>query len=339
MPKFIDPHVHFVGSQRHLDTVVFVHGILFGHYKKTWKRFAKLLPGDPDLPRLDLMLWGYDTGVIKGRSIDLNGERLTTDLRVRVNRPDSSIALVGHSLGGLVILRALTTQMKRKLAETAPCVQVKQIITFGTPLNGHWVGRVARSFFLFKLLLNQQARDLCRETFCRELISDVEKHIFSPELDGPQSRRIPIRLNIGNQDKVVTVNDRSAALAQFADPPPNEFDGTHSSIKDPETRHDLRYRVLQNDLQLMVSETFRRLSRALQEASNDYEKDVIRSEIYERYWHIAEKRAKVYARQSGQKEIAERAIELATLDALKRDLPPFLHIEHAFRAINIVETK
>lgn len=61
--------------QRHLDTVVFVHGIL-GHYVRTWGEFPKLLAEDEELPELDILLWGYRTGWFS-RHYDLNTRRRT----------------------------------------------------------------------------------------------------------------------------------------------------------------------------------------------------------------------------------------------------------------------
>lgn len=40
------------------DTVVFVHGLI-GDIVKTWGRFPELLRTDPDLPKLDVLMCGY----------------------------------------------------------------------------------------------------------------------------------------------------------------------------------------------------------------------------------------------------------------------------------------
>ena len=63
----LDGRAAFFGAQDDLDTVVFVHG-LGGHFRKTWKMFPELLASDPDLPKLDIFLWGYDSGVLKRES-------------------------------------------------------------------------------------------------------------------------------------------------------------------------------------------------------------------------------------------------------------------------------
>lgn len=53
----------FFTRQDRVDTVVFVHG-LKGHFQQTWDKFPELLVSDPDMPLLDILLWGYDSYVI-----------------------------------------------------------------------------------------------------------------------------------------------------------------------------------------------------------------------------------------------------------------------------------
>lgn len=327
------PHVHFVGGQRNHDTIVFIHGILYGHYKNTWTRFSKLLPGDPDLPRFDLMLWGYDTGYFKGRSIDLNGERLITEMRQRINTSENQIVLVGHSLGGLVLLKALCTQMERALANEVPCSQVSQIITFGTPLNGHWVARIAKKFLPFSRFLNHQVRDLCQEDSCKPLVENIKSRIYEPVQDNETSRKIPIRLNIGNRDKVVTERDRSAARAIFTNPPPNEYDGTHSDLKDPKNRTDHRYLVLQSDLQETGTRTFDRLSSEYLLAASDLEKAGAMAVLEDKFGHMVKVRMRKYHAAGDKQKFLEQALYFAAQNSLRRRQHPFRHIDHAVRAL------
>lgn len=66
------------GMQKHVDTVVFVHGIL-GHYAKSWGRFPRLLAEDPDLPDVDILLWGYRTGFFaRHNRLQIEAGHLTT---------------------------------------------------------------------------------------------------------------------------------------------------------------------------------------------------------------------------------------------------------------------
>ena len=86
------------------------HGVL-GHYVNTWGLFPKLLSEDPDLPDLDVLLWGYPTGWISRRhELRVEGQHFVTALQTLI-RPDNELLLVGHSMGGLIILRGLVDRM------------------------------------------------------------------------------------------------------------------------------------------------------------------------------------------------------------------------------------
>src|SRR5262245_36239294 len=74
----------FFRTQIHTDTVVFVHGIL-GHYVTSWGEFPRLLSNDPDLPDLDVLLWGYRTGWWeKHNDLQTEGAQLITTLHALV---------------------------------------------------------------------------------------------------------------------------------------------------------------------------------------------------------------------------------------------------------------
>src|SRR6267154_5629092 len=136
--------IKFYNTQVHTDTVVFVHGIL-GHYVNTWGLFPKLLSEDPDLPELDVLLWGYRTGWIKRHhELKYEGQHLATSLQTLV-RPNNELFLVGHSMGGLIILRGLVDRMILGQAQVAPCKSVCWITLFASPLNGAWTAGVIRS--------------------------------------------------------------------------------------------------------------------------------------------------------------------------------------------------
>lgn len=57
----IDSRTAYLGDWRGIDAVVFVHGI-GGDFLETWGAFPELLASDPELPELDILLWGYQTG-------------------------------------------------------------------------------------------------------------------------------------------------------------------------------------------------------------------------------------------------------------------------------------
>lgn len=93
----VDKQAAFFGGPFDLDAIVFVHG-LGGHYSKIWNRFPEFLASDPDLPKLDIFLWGYDSGLLKRgfRGIEEVSDQLMSELSVRFQR-DNALHLVGHS--------------------------------------------------------------------------------------------------------------------------------------------------------------------------------------------------------------------------------------------------
>jgi hypothetical protein len=85
--------IRFFKQQTHTDTVVFVHGIL-GHYVTTWGLFPKLLSEDPDLPELDVLLWGYRTGWISSHhELKVEGQHLVTRPPLAFTLNDTSVPL------------------------------------------------------------------------------------------------------------------------------------------------------------------------------------------------------------------------------------------------------
>ena len=81
----VEERVYYCGKKGDLDTVVFVHG-LGGNHQKTWKKFPALLKSDPDLPNIDVLLWGYKTGAISAfvQGTKTLGRHLVTTLTAQV---------------------------------------------------------------------------------------------------------------------------------------------------------------------------------------------------------------------------------------------------------------
>ena len=99
--------------------VVFVHGVL-GHYRETWGDFPYLLAQDADLNHCDWICWGYPSNlqVPKVSSIPFLGnsmpslpsvsESLCADLKnPQIGGSYKNLILVGHSMGGLVLMIVL----------------------------------------------------------------------------------------------------------------------------------------------------------------------------------------------------------------------------------------
>jgi pimeloyl-ACP methyl ester carboxylesterase len=328
----------FCRAQMHTDTVVFVHGIL-GHYVRTWGLFPQLLCHDPDLPELDVLLWGYRTGLFhKHHELRHEGNHLLASLATLI-RPEQQIILVGHSMGGLVILRGLVDRMAMGHAQTAPCSSITWITLFATPLNGAWVAGAINVLLnpLFRMFgtLHRHLTDLSRGTFCDGLIADVVNRIYRPGIEDNSNRRIPIRIVAATRDRAVEKSNRDAALSVYRDPAPLQLDEDHSSVKLPTHVGDLRYRALFNDIQTGLTRTFRKLcARAVDAGATAHDREMAFGEILQRYKLLIRSRVERVVQNVALHESAERELLLLmALEGADRGLPPFDTANHAMMVL------
>jgi pimeloyl-ACP methyl ester carboxylesterase len=115
--------------------IVFVHGFS-GDRKKTWGRIPELLQKDRRLKEWDLYGFGYEThkrfDLLGLWSADPRIEEIAIKLKTTPEiggRNYSAIAFVAHSMGGLVVQRALVTSeaLRRRTSH---------LFLFGTPSDG-----------------------------------------------------------------------------------------------------------------------------------------------------------------------------------------------------------
>lgn len=327
------PRTHIVGNHDRVDTIVLIHGIWFGHYRTTWTKLAGLIPRDHELPRNDVILWGYRTGFFKGSSLVVIGEHLFTDLRAHTS-PGNSIALTGHSLGGLLVLRAVCDQLKRGLAYQGPVSQISWITLFGTPLSGRGIGAIARMLAPVSTLLNKQFRDLCGKTFCKPLAEDVEKHIYFNGADNKFRKKIPIRLHFGSRDFVIKKKDRETSKARFNSHTPYEYDTGHLSVKSPNSKRDANYQNFIQDIQEAFTVTFRQLSKAYVEAPTGRERNLAWGMICFRYEKIARYHVKSFPGLRNGNDVIYRALSEAAEHSQESDLPTHRLILHAVMSMS-----
>jgi pimeloyl-ACP methyl ester carboxylesterase len=138
------------GSDR---AIVFVHGFS-GSHANTWASFPTLIGTDVSLNAWDIFSLGYSTSMlpdIRGvwsadPDLPIVALHLITRLELAPLAPYRSLALVAHSMGGLVVQRALLDS-----PDLVP--RVKHVIFFGTPSGG----LVKAGFFAF---LKPQLRNM-----------------------------------------------------------------------------------------------------------------------------------------------------------------------------------
>ena len=264
------------------DTVVFVHG-LHGHILETWGKFPEFLANDSELPHLDVLMWGYRATVFPGAlPIEKVGEALAGFVREQTEQ-EAEIYFVGHSMGGLVILRGLCDEAKEGRARQRPASLTRHVHLYATPSNGSEVAGAidATVGFLPRVghFLAGHLKELRRGKFCDTLMRDVVEHLYRPHIDpGDENHKvdIPIKACVGERDIAVT---ETSAKAIFKHPAPVLILGaTHLTVKEPEKPSDLCYRAFRESLVPLYTRWFHDLSvRAI-----DQHDPIAQAEVFQR---------------------------------------------------------
>jgi hypothetical protein len=228
----------------------------------------ELLHGDPDLPHLDVVLWGYRASVFPGvLRLPAVGQALMTFARDTVV-PHAHLFFVGHSMGGLVILDGLTGEARSGRATQRPASATRRVVLYASPVNGTSVASAIRSTVSFlpyigNLLLSGHLWELGRGQYCDELSGEIVTRLYNPAIapgDANSKVRVPIKAAVGARDQVVQA---SSAIFFFQNPGPSFFmPDDHFTVKEPENRDDPRYRALHEQLAEHYAEWFRERSRA-----------------------------------------------------------------------------
>ena len=132
--------------------IVFLHGFL-GHAQNTWGSFPDILMTVKELEPWDVFGIGYssslrfDVGQVwrADANLEVLGYYLRTMLAVRPLSEYRSIALIAHSMGGLVAQQALLDPQTR--------ARISHLFMFGTPSMGIGKANLFRG-------ANRQARDM-----------------------------------------------------------------------------------------------------------------------------------------------------------------------------------
>jgi pimeloyl-ACP methyl ester carboxylesterase len=258
-------HHHF-GPDYAQTRVVFVHGFN-GDARKTWGLFPTLLVSDPNLAALQVTSWGYESNVLGCPGIETVAEQLITELGTSCGS-FGRIIVVAHSLGGLVLLRALTQELVNARALLKPMDRIERIALFATPLDGTLVRRVIRGLIsgpvgliARKVFRNRQLIDLYRDELVSSIRNDVINRVYliDPGARSADRRHIGIHAFVADDDRVVT---ETAARAWFQVPAPRRIQDTdHSSIKMPLSLADPRYRVLRDVIEDVLMPWFKNLCK------------------------------------------------------------------------------
>jgi pimeloyl-ACP methyl ester carboxylesterase len=216
--------------------ILFVHG--FNSSKdEAWGEFPDLIKTDEDFASFNLHRFGYRTAILsQSTDIEHEGEFLASFLKETLPQYRSTI-LVGHSMGGLVILHALLT-LERDAFKLLSDANLR-VVTFGTPYQG-----VKNAGALATLFNNVQAQDM--EIFSRAYVrlrENWERRINRPATLGErESPQVPIFSYSGTADDFVDRASARGAPGLVADR--GTVDGDHVSMVKPKDRAHLAYQKL-----------------------------------------------------------------------------------------------
>jgi tetratricopeptide (TPR) repeat protein len=213
-------------ARNHL--VVFVHGFN-SSIEAAWADFPALVKEDQEFAPFNILLFGYPTKVC-GQVADIwrSGELLASYLKSIAPDYDSLI-LVGHSMGGLVILNGLAT-----LQQDAPALfeQVSfKVLTFGTPFAG-----VPGSDLLLLLCENKQVEGMeaLNDTLSR-LHRSWQQRFGEGTGRGKESRLVPVYAHFGHEDYFVPRGSACAGFEKYCE----GVDGNHATMVKPAGNRDL----------------------------------------------------------------------------------------------------
>ncbi len=201
--------------------VVFLHGFM-GSPEATWREFPRFLVEEPALAEWGVHSMAYSTTLapdLRGvwsadASIVTLAERLRTAAKSRFDK--APLALVAHSMGGLVVQRALLDDddFRRR---------VSHVVLFGTPSAG--LARASR-FALWKNQIAEMADD-------GEFITDLRRRWRERHSPKPSFAFVAVA---GENDEFVP---RLSSIDPFPEDQRGVVPGNHLEIvKPPDPAHE-----------------------------------------------------------------------------------------------------
>lgn len=215
------------------NVILFVHGFS-GEASETFGKIPEWIASDPDMKGWDMYPFGFSEFVHpdKGKNVwasvdDINrvADHLAVSIKHRLERYHR-VAIVAHSLGGLVAQRAILDLDEKDRA------RVTNLILFSTPSLGI-SDAVAGSIW------NQQNKDLAHNS---EFITTLRKD-WSDSIG--KEPPFALRAVAATGDQFVELQ---SSLAPFGEENGLTLEGSHFSIVDPQSQEDDSYELIINNL-------------------------------------------------------------------------------------------
>jgi hypothetical protein len=217
---------------------------MLGDFRDAWGQFPSytLALGD-----VHVLLLGYPSTLVgSSPTIDQLGSYVSDMLR-SYGEPYARIIPVGHSLGCLVIQRAILQELHDGRSQDSPVDRIDTVVLYGPPLLGHQLAAVAR------LIGGRAFSDLVRDlelsgTVTQQIQSDWNHDAYRPSLEPGKlayQKRIRTHLVYGLSDEIVRWKNE---LKLYRDPAPVSVPGDHFSLKEPTSDEDLAFLILKRIL-------------------------------------------------------------------------------------------
>ena len=247
-----------------LADLVFVHG-LRGGSRKTWSFSAdpahfwpkEWLPGDPDFKNVRIHTFGYhsDWGESKGSDFNVHdyGQNLIEELH---NSPiigrshEVPIVLIGHSMGGLVIKKAVILSRENPAYKTI-ADRFHSLYFFATPHRGSDFAKVLNN--ILKMVFKTEkayVTNLERNSEAQQVMSDSFRHYYSGIHIYSFLESVPMNFGYGS----ALVVDRSSATLGFTEERVQTLKADHRSICKYESPLDSNFQTVRNTLAATVHE-------------------------------------------------------------------------------------
>ncbi len=209
-----------------------VHGFNSGR-ETAWGLFPSLILDDPDFADFNLHRFGYPTHLL-GQVSDIRdqGELLASFLRQTLVAYHSTV-LVGHSIGGLVVLHALLSIERQDV--TLLLDRNVKVVTFGTPFAG------VQNAAMLRVLGNAQVEDVeALNKHLYRLKQEWEQRFNTIERPGEKAPRVPIYAYYGTEDGFVLPASACGGPSKTCE----AVDGDHNTMVKPIHREHLAYQKL-----------------------------------------------------------------------------------------------